>query len=59
MQKAFRLKEEVLKKAEEVQKIDNRPTLTNAVETLLYEALMARFPGWKPEHFVHETKRRK
>jgi len=50
MQKAFRLEEEVIEKAKEVQKLENRPTLTNAIETLLYEALMARFPKWKPQH---------
>jgi hypothetical protein len=49
VQVAYRLQEELLEKIKELKIKEHRPSATNMVETLLYEAIMARIPSWKPK----------
>jgi predicted transcriptional regulator len=48
MQTGFRLEDELVDKIDELAAMDNRKR-SNMVETLLYEAVKARDPAWKPK----------
>lgn len=47
VQTGFRLEDELVDKIDELASMDNRKR-SNMVETLLYEAVLARDPTWKP-----------
>lgn len=47
VQTGFRLEDELVEKIDELAAKDNRKR-SNMVETLLYEAVIARDPSWKP-----------
>ena len=48
MQTGFRLEDELIEKVDELKDAEHR-TRSNMVEVLLYEALAARLPKWKPK----------
>ena len=48
VQTGFRLEDELIKKVDELKESEHR-TRSNMVEVLLYEALRARLPKWKPK----------
>ena len=48
MQTGFRLEDELIEKIDEMADGENRKR-SNMVETLLYEAVKARDPSWKPK----------